>query len=203
MKYACISSENQALIITMVCLETWQALLSEHYILKMSSIVQDSIDLFLGNYVVDTNEGISKPSPLETHRDWRFMAVSLFSVLCCNVYFLCNHKCFVLNFDIPFYYFFSVLNLKGVKNLLLILSNRPFKRGVPEVKFTRNRILTCYKLKHLNKKYFKSELYVHQTSFTYICGFCQLCGIYKMKNKIRKRHASALFLSIFLLKLIL
>ena len=87
MKYACISSESQALIITRVCLETWQALLSQHYMLKMSSIVQDSIDLFLGNYVVDTNEGISKPSPLETHRDWRFMAVSLFSVLCCNLYF--------------------------------------------------------------------------------------------------------------------
>jgi len=33
--------------------------------------------LFLGNYVVDPTEGISKPSPLETHRDWRFMAVSL------------------------------------------------------------------------------------------------------------------------------
>ena len=115
MKYACISSENQALIITRVCLETWQAFLSEHYILKMSSIVQDSIDLFLGNYVVDANEGISKPSPLETHRDWRFMAVSLFSVLFCNLYFFCNHKCFVLNFDIPFYYFFfSILNLKGV-----------------------------------------------------------------------------------------
>ena len=87
MNYACISIENQPLLMTRVCLVTWQALLSEDFILKMSSIVQDSIDLFLGNYVVDTNEGISKPSPLETHRDWRFMAVSLLAVLCCNLYF--------------------------------------------------------------------------------------------------------------------
>ncbi|XP_073234289.1 phosphatidylinositol-3-phosphatase SAC1-like isoform X1 [Porites lutea] len=42
---------------------------------------QDSIDLFLGNYVVDTNEGISKPSPLETHRDWRFMALPMILLL--------------------------------------------------------------------------------------------------------------------------
>ncbi|XP_068694937.1 phosphatidylinositol-3-phosphatase SAC1-like isoform X1 [Montipora foliosa] len=38
---------------------------------------QDSIDLFLGNYVVDPNEGISKPSPLETQRDWRFIFLPL------------------------------------------------------------------------------------------------------------------------------
>ena len=73
-------------------------LLSEHYILKMSSIVQDSIDLFLGNYVVDTNEGISKPSPLETHRDWRFMAVSLLAVLCCNLYFFLQSEFFCIEF---------------------------------------------------------------------------------------------------------
>ena len=121
MNYACVSIEKQALMITRVCLETWQALLSEHYILKMSSIVQDSIDLFLGNYVVDTNEGISKPSPLETHRDWRFMAVSLLSVLCCNLYFFfCNQNFlyWVLTFLSIIVFFFSILNLKGVKNLL-------------------------------------------------------------------------------------
>ncbi|XP_068722474.1 phosphatidylinositol-3-phosphatase SAC1-like isoform X2 [Montipora capricornis] len=38
---------------------------------------QDSIDLFLGNYVVDPNEGISRPSPLETQRDWRFIFLPL------------------------------------------------------------------------------------------------------------------------------
>jgi len=38
---------------------------------------QDSIDLFLGNYQVEENEGISKPSPLQSERDWKFYAVSL------------------------------------------------------------------------------------------------------------------------------
>nr|XP_058967684.1 phosphatidylinositol-3-phosphatase SAC1-like [Pocillopora verrucosa] len=42
---------------------------------------QDSIDLFLGNYVVDPNEGISKPSPLEILRDWRFMALPMILLL--------------------------------------------------------------------------------------------------------------------------
>ncbi|RMX42694.1 hypothetical protein pdam_00011856 [Pocillopora damicornis] len=42
---------------------------------------QDSIDLFLGNYVVDSNEGISKPSPLEILRDWRFMALPMILLL--------------------------------------------------------------------------------------------------------------------------
>ena len=37
---------------------------------------QDSIDLFLGNYIVDSNEGITKASPLVVTRDWRFMTVS-------------------------------------------------------------------------------------------------------------------------------
>ncbi|KXJ14652.1 Phosphatidylinositide phosphatase SAC1-B [Exaiptasia diaphana] len=34
---------------------------------------QDSIDLFLGNYIVDSNECISKPCPLQQKRDWRYM----------------------------------------------------------------------------------------------------------------------------------
>ena len=38
--------------------------------------------MFLGNYVVDPNEGISKPSPLETQRDWRFIFVSQFVLSC-------------------------------------------------------------------------------------------------------------------------
>jgi len=37
---------------------------------------QDSMDLFLGNYVVEENEGIAKPSPLQLERDWKFYAVS-------------------------------------------------------------------------------------------------------------------------------
>ncbi|XP_074618210.1 phosphatidylinositol-3-phosphatase SAC1-like isoform X1 [Acropora palmata] len=42
---------------------------------------QDAIDLFLGNYVVDPNEGISKPSPLESQRDWRFIFLPLILLL--------------------------------------------------------------------------------------------------------------------------
>lgn len=37
---------------------------------------QDSIDLFLGNYQVEESEGLSKPSPLQSDRDWKFYAVS-------------------------------------------------------------------------------------------------------------------------------
>ena len=37
---------------------------------------QDSIDLFLGHYRVEENEGIAKPSPLQLDRDWKFYAVS-------------------------------------------------------------------------------------------------------------------------------
>jgi len=36
---------------------------------------QDAIDLFLGNYVVDDNEGSSKPSPFETETDIKFYAL--------------------------------------------------------------------------------------------------------------------------------
>ena len=36
---------------------------------------QDSIDLFLGHYRVEENEGIAKPSPLQPDRDWKFYAV--------------------------------------------------------------------------------------------------------------------------------
>lgn len=35
---------------------------------------QDGIDLFLGNYVVGDNEGISSPSPLLAHHSWRYYA---------------------------------------------------------------------------------------------------------------------------------
>ena len=83
--------------------------------------------------------------------------------------------------------FFSILNLKGVKNLLLILSNRPLKRGIPEVKFTRNRILTCYKLKHLNKKYFLSQsctfIRLHLHTFVDFASFVEFT---KWKTKLEK-----------------
>jgi hypothetical protein len=34
------------------------------------------MDLFLGNYEVDSSEGVTKPSPLRQERDWKFFAVS-------------------------------------------------------------------------------------------------------------------------------
>ncbi|KAK2166809.1 hypothetical protein LSH36_35g08022 [Paralvinella palmiformis] len=36
---------------------------------------QDAIDLFLGNYVVEENEGVTKPSPLRPERDWKVYAL--------------------------------------------------------------------------------------------------------------------------------
>ncbi|XP_014666143.1 PREDICTED: phosphatidylinositide phosphatase SAC1-like [Priapulus caudatus] len=38
---------------------------------------QDAMDLFLGNYVVEENEGITTPSPLQTERTWRILALPL------------------------------------------------------------------------------------------------------------------------------
>lgn len=42
----------------------------------MNFFYQDAIDLILGNYTVEENEGISRPSPLQAERDWKFYAVS-------------------------------------------------------------------------------------------------------------------------------
>ncbi|XP_053401252.1 phosphatidylinositol-3-phosphatase SAC1-like [Mercenaria mercenaria] len=42
---------------------------------------QDSIDLFLGNYQVEENEGITKPSPFQTERDWKFYAIPVIFVI--------------------------------------------------------------------------------------------------------------------------
>lgn len=38
--------------------------------------LQDSIDLFLGNYIVEPSEGITKPSPLHKKREWRYLLVT-------------------------------------------------------------------------------------------------------------------------------
>ena len=38
---------------------------------------QDAIDLFLGNYSVDRNEGLTIPCPLDRKKDWKFMALPL------------------------------------------------------------------------------------------------------------------------------
>ena len=37
---------------------------------------QDAQDLFLGNYQVDENEGLTLPSSLKQEHDWKFYAVS-------------------------------------------------------------------------------------------------------------------------------
>lgn len=38
-------------------------------------ILQDSIDLFLGNFAVDETDG---PTPLRVQKDWKFLTVSIF-----------------------------------------------------------------------------------------------------------------------------
>lgn len=38
---------------------------------------QDAIDLFLGNYRVDTNEGKTVRCPLDQQKDWKYMALPL------------------------------------------------------------------------------------------------------------------------------
>lgn len=42
---------------------------------------QDSIDLILGNYIVEENEGVVSPSPLQTERDWKFYAIPVIFVI--------------------------------------------------------------------------------------------------------------------------
>ena len=38
---------------------------------------QDAIDLFLGNYTVDPEEGKSLPCPLKEQKDWKYLALPL------------------------------------------------------------------------------------------------------------------------------
>ncbi|XP_033754247.1 phosphatidylinositide phosphatase SAC1-like [Pecten maximus] len=42
---------------------------------------QDSIDLILGNYVVEENEGVVHPTPLQKQRDWKFYAIPVIFVI--------------------------------------------------------------------------------------------------------------------------
>lgn len=49
---------------------------------------QDAIDLFLGNYRVQENEGVSIPCPLAVHRDLKYFALPIFlllAVACCSM----------------------------------------------------------------------------------------------------------------------
>ena len=44
-------------------------------------LLQDAIDLFLGNHIVEETEGLTTRSPLAVQRDWKFYAVSIFTDL--------------------------------------------------------------------------------------------------------------------------
>lgn len=50
---------------------------------------QDSMDLFLGNYVVEENEGVIRPSPLQSERDWKFYAVPVIFVIATAMCLIC------------------------------------------------------------------------------------------------------------------
>ncbi|XP_065914970.1 phosphatidylinositol-3-phosphatase SAC1-like [Dysidea avara] len=49
---------------------------------------QDSIDLFLGNHIVDRYEGISVPSPLRVYQPWRFKVLPLILLSLVAAFFL-------------------------------------------------------------------------------------------------------------------
>jgi hypothetical protein len=44
---------------------------------------QDSIDLFLGRYMVEEGEGVTRPCPLDVEKGWKYITVS-------NVTYLLN-----------------------------------------------------------------------------------------------------------------
>lgn len=49
---------------------------------------QDSIDLLLGNYQVERDEGVTKPSPLEQDRDWKYLALPVILLVALSMCFL-------------------------------------------------------------------------------------------------------------------
>ena len=50
---------------------------SNHSCVEVGSLLlQDAIDLFLGNHIVEETEGLATRSPLAVQRDWKFYAVS-------------------------------------------------------------------------------------------------------------------------------
>ncbi|XP_052060414.1 phosphatidylinositol-3-phosphatase SAC1-like isoform X1 [Mytilus californianus] len=50
---------------------------------------QDSMDLFLGNYIVEENEGVVRPSPLQSERDWKFYAIPVIFVIATAMCLIC------------------------------------------------------------------------------------------------------------------
>ncbi|GFO16307.1 phosphatidylinositide phosphatase sac1 [Plakobranchus ocellatus] len=47
---------------------------------------QDAMDLFLGNYLVEENEGLTTKSPLESDRDWKYYAVPVIFVVAFSMF---------------------------------------------------------------------------------------------------------------------
>ncbi|RUS70045.1 hypothetical protein EGW08_022194 [Elysia chlorotica] len=47
---------------------------------------QDAIDLFLGNYIVEENEGLTTKSPYEVDRDWKYYAVPVIFIVAFSMF---------------------------------------------------------------------------------------------------------------------
>lgn len=52
-----------------------------HICNHFSNLVQDSIDLLLGNYIVEESEGVTRPCPLEAPKGWRYLTVRVVKCL--------------------------------------------------------------------------------------------------------------------------
>lgn len=52
-----------------------------HFCNHFSNLVQDSLDLLLGNYIVEESEGVTRPCPLEAPKGWRYLTVSVVKCL--------------------------------------------------------------------------------------------------------------------------
>ncbi|ESO96884.1 hypothetical protein LOTGIDRAFT_187933 [Lottia gigantea] len=50
---------------------------------------QDAIDLFLGNYVVEENEGITLPSPFRLERDWKVISLPIICLVALAMCLIC------------------------------------------------------------------------------------------------------------------
>ncbi|BFZ13223.1 hypothetical protein BsWGS_16262 [Bradybaena similaris] len=49
---------------------------------------QDAMDLFLGNYIVEENEGLTVKSPLEADRDWKYYAVPVILIVAVSMFMI-------------------------------------------------------------------------------------------------------------------
>ncbi|OPL21342.1 hypothetical protein AM593_06810, partial [Mytilus galloprovincialis] len=67
------------------CLASWDTWLK----IEDNGKIQDSMDLFLGNYIVEENEGVVRPSPLQSERDWKFYAIPVVFVIATAMCLIC------------------------------------------------------------------------------------------------------------------